>query len=177
MTAIQRIVISGGPGTGKTSLIWALEEAGFRCIHEISREIIREELAAKTNVLPWADLQAFSEKVYAGRKEQFGQSQNGLNFYDRSVIDTIAYMHKDGMVIPAAWEQEIKSLRYSDPVFITPPWREIFGNDHERRESWQQLVDVHNSLVAAYKEAGYTIVEIPKVSIEERMQFVLSRVK
>ncbi len=35
----KKIVITGGPGTGKTSLINHLEIKGFNCMHEISREV------------------------------------------------------------------------------------------------------------------------------------------
>ena len=38
----NRIIITGGPGSGKTSLISFLSENGFQCQHEISRDVILE---------------------------------------------------------------------------------------------------------------------------------------
>ena len=35
----KKILITGGPGTGKTELIKGLENLGFNCEKEISREI------------------------------------------------------------------------------------------------------------------------------------------
>ena len=35
----QKIVITGGPGTGKTTLLHSLKKRGFHCMDEISREI------------------------------------------------------------------------------------------------------------------------------------------
>ena len=36
---IKRIVITGGPGTGKTALVRELENRGYDCFHEIIREM------------------------------------------------------------------------------------------------------------------------------------------
>jgi predicted ATPase len=52
----ERIIISGGPGFGKTTLILELEKAGFQCVHESSREIIHEQMQSGGNFLPWKDL-------------------------------------------------------------------------------------------------------------------------
>ena len=38
----MKIVITGGPGTGKTSIINKLESLGHHVFHESSREIIRK---------------------------------------------------------------------------------------------------------------------------------------
>ena len=35
----KKIVLIGGPGTGKTSVLKQLKRTGFFCIEEISREI------------------------------------------------------------------------------------------------------------------------------------------
>ena len=39
---LKKIVITGGPGSGKTSLIDFLEENGYQCQHEISRQVTLE---------------------------------------------------------------------------------------------------------------------------------------
>ena len=38
----QKIVITGGPGTGKSSIIRQLEKHGHECLHEISRQVTLE---------------------------------------------------------------------------------------------------------------------------------------
>jgi predicted ATPase len=174
MHTINRIVISGAPATGKTTLCYALEEQGYACFHEISREIIQRELMAGTDVLPWKDLTAFSQHVIDGRLKQFEAAQAEVSFYDRTIIDSLAYLNKDGVKIPSEWRRMGEELRYSKQVFITPPWLEIFENDYERRESWEDVEEVHEYLVNTYREFGYEVLIVPKVSVAQRLDFILN---
>ena len=38
----KKILITGGPGTGKTELIKGLEKMGYKCEHEIVRKLTEE---------------------------------------------------------------------------------------------------------------------------------------
>ena len=174
MPETKRIVISGGPATGKTSIINALLERGYRCLPEFSREIIRSEMAAGTNVLPWDNLTAFTEKVIAGRMEQYHAAQPGLQFYDRSVVDSLAYMHLDKLPVHQKWEKFLKHNRYYQTVFITEPWKDIFLTDGERKETWEKLLHLHEYIVSTYQDWGYEICFVPKRTIEERVDFILN---
>ena len=176
MPESKRVVVSGGPGTGKTSIVSELERRGFVCYHEISREIIQEELQKQSDVLPWDNLTAFSERVIQGRLQQFLNAKPGLNFYDRSMVDSLAYMHKDGLPLNPVWEKYVRDHRYQEQVFVTGPWQEIFENDHERRESWQQLLHIHEYLVSTYQDLGYEVVMLPKLPLQKRVDFLLENI-
>ena len=173
----KRIILTGGPGTGKTSIINALIAEGYNCFEEISREIIREEMAKGTRVLPWDNLMAFSQKVIDGRVEQYNAAIDGITFYDRSVYDSIAYLHLDKVDVLDEWDVLGKELTFSKDVFITPPWREIFHQDNERKESLAQLTLLHETLIKTYQDYGYTLIEVPRLSINERVQFILNHIK
>ena len=67
----KKIVITGAPGTGKTSIIAQLKKLGHSCSEEISREIIAEQIASGGKMLPWLDLEAFSQMVFSLRKTQY----------------------------------------------------------------------------------------------------------
>src|SRR5262245_62525569 len=54
-------VITGGPGSGKTSLIEALARAGFAHSVEAGRAVIQDQLAIGGSALPLSDLRAFAE--------------------------------------------------------------------------------------------------------------------
>ena len=54
-------IITGGPGSGKTSIIEALRERGYRCVDEVGRKIIREQVLIGGNALHWGDRAKFLE--------------------------------------------------------------------------------------------------------------------
>lgn len=172
MPKYSRIIISGGPATGKTSLIAGLENLGYNCFHEVSREIIKQSLDENTDILPWKDLPAFSKRVVNQRIAQFAAAKAGLNFYDRSVVDSLAYMHKDGQVPLAEWSDWTKKNAYHPQVFVTPPWREIFENDNERRESWETLLDIHQHILWSYQNLGYSVIIVPELTVSRRIEFI-----
>ena len=49
----QKYIITGAPGTGKTSIINELKKRGFNCIDEISRDIIAEQNINNQKSLTW----------------------------------------------------------------------------------------------------------------------------
>src|SRR3546814_3868123 len=55
------LVITGGPGSGKSTLIEALAVEGFDHMPEAGRAIIRDQVAIGGVALPWADRAAFAE--------------------------------------------------------------------------------------------------------------------
>jgi predicted ATPase len=168
----NRIVLTGGPGTGKTSIVNALKTKGHFCFEEISREIIQEEMEKGSDVLPWDNLDAFSERVISGRLKQYESAPEGISFYDRSIVDSIAYLHLDELPVNTDWHQLALSHQYNKVVFITPPWKEIYETDNERKESFNKLIDLHEILWHTYEEYGYRLVEVPRMTIEERVNFI-----
>ena len=46
--SLQRIVITGAPGTGKTVVIKELENLGYHCYHEIIRSMTAEAKKVET---------------------------------------------------------------------------------------------------------------------------------
>jgi predicted ATPase len=64
-------------------------------------------------------------------------------------------------------------FRYNRSVFISPPWEEIFQQDSERKKGFDEAVRTYDALVATYTTYGYELVEIPRISVEERARFVL----
>jgi predicted ATPase len=54
-------VITGGPGSGKSTLIDALAQRGLGAMPEAGRAIIQDQLAIGGEALPWSDRRAFAE--------------------------------------------------------------------------------------------------------------------
>jgi len=174
---IKRIAISGAPGTGKTCLINGLSMHGYKCHAEVSREIIAEQFKIGGDITPWKDLDAFSELVIDERIKQFKQAKEEIEFFDRTIIDSFAYLLKDTLPITKKWDGLAKEYRYSKIAFITPPWESIYKSDSERMEDFETATSIHEFMIKAYELYDYEIVLIPKVSVSERIKFILNHIE
>ncbi|MAR40084.1 MAG: hypothetical protein CMD22_05390 [Flavobacteriales bacterium] len=174
---MKKFVITGAPGTGKTSIINHLKIKGYNCIDEISRKIISEQLAINGEVLPWKNLSAFSKRVFTLRESQLLNSKNTLIFFDRGIVDVYAYMKVDSLKIPKHLEESIKKNRYNTKVFYTPIWEKIYVNDKQRKESIEQAKIIENVLLSSYRFYNYQLIKVPKDSVEERANFILAHIK
>ncbi len=174
----KKIVFAGGPATGKTSLINALENMGYDCIHEISRQITLEARAAGIEQLFVSDPLLFSEKLLEGRNKQHSlaaQHDKELIFLDRGLPEIVAYLDRNGTSYPAKFIEACTNLRY-DHVFIFPPWEDIYTTDNERYEDFEEAMKIYPFLKAAYERFGYKNITLPKDSIENRISFVLDHI-
>ncbi len=69
------VIISGGPGAGKTTLINALSAQGYMTFAEGSRTLIEEQSVRANGILPWTNLPAFAELCLALMSEQKRQTR------------------------------------------------------------------------------------------------------
>ncbi|HLO73610.1 MAG TPA: ATP-binding protein [Flavobacterium sp.] len=169
------VVLIGGPSSGKTTLIEALKEKGYTCYPEISREVIKEAQEQGIAQLFLEKPLLFSELLLEGRKKQFRSAQNEaapIVFLDRGIPDVLAYMHYIGDSYPAFFDQACKDHTYTS-IFVLPPWKDIYVSDAERYENYEQAVLIHGHLMETYQKYGYSIVEVPKDTVENRIDFIM----
>lgn len=165
-------VITGGPCSGKTTLIKALEAKGFAIVPEAARELIEEQMKSG-GVFPWTDNLVFQHLVVARQlmRENRGESKR---FLDRSCIDSIAYARFWKTALPDQLLMLIKSRAYAG-VFLLEPVS--YANDDVRLESEEEGRQITQLLKEAYLEAGYTPIVIPALPIEQRVALVIQHAK
>lgn len=169
-------IISGCSGGGKSSLLAELARRGFATIEEPGRRVVREELASGGGALPWIDGIAFARRITALAKQDYDDARALPSpvFFDRGLIDAaVALEHLTGEKVLADLAAR---CRYSSPVFLAPPWPELFASDAERRHDFASAAAEYDRLVAAYPALGYDVILLPKVSIAERLAFILEQV-
>ena len=167
-------IISGGPGSGKSSLLMALKDQGFTTMPEAGRAIIQDQVAIGGSALPWANRQAFAELMLGWELRSYHEagSLEGPIFFDRGVPDVVGYLRVCGLDVPAHIATAAGKFRYNRRVFIAPPWREIFHEDEERKQTWAEAVATFESMVATYEALGYDIALLPLAPVAERAAFV-----
>jgi len=168
-------VITGGPGSGKSTLIDALQVRGFARTMEAGRGVIQDQVAIGGRALPWSDPLAFSELMLSWelRSYRMAQDLSGLVFFDRGIPDVAGYLRLLNRRVPDHVDKAARTFRYNHRVFIAPPWEEIFEQDRERKQDFAEAVRTCEAMIATYTAYGYELIEIPRFTIEERAEFIL----
>jgi predicted ATPase len=173
MKDIYRIVLTGGGGSGKSTLVNELKKSGFSAFPEVAREVIRKNLALGSDALPWKDVVSFSRDVQEGMMRDYNLAGNqGIYFFDRCLLDVKAYLELGNITVYPELEDFIATHIYYPKVFVAPPWRAIFEQDDERMETFEEAQKAHDQLTETYRQQGYELVELPLVSPAERVQFI-----
>ena len=174
----QLYIISGGPGSGKTSIINELKSRGYNCFGEAARSVIEQQQQLNSEIHPLSDVYAFTELVVGQMKLNLQQaSSKGLCFFDRGLPDSAGYLMAGNNVVPEYLDREIKLAPYNKKVFITPFWKEIYKTDEVRFESPEEAMLIENFLIQAYQDYGFSVVKIPFLPVEERVNFIISELQ
>ena len=173
------IVLTGGPGSGKTTLFEALAARGYATAPEAGRNIIQDQSAVGGSALPWDNKALFAELMLAWelRSHRAAARQDGPVFFDRGVPDTLAYLKLCGLPTPAHMQKAAEHFRYNRRVFIAPPWPEIFTQDAERKQDIEEAQRTYDALADTYPRYGYQLITLPHASVEERLAFIVQRLK
>ncbi|MCA1869630.1 AAA family ATPase [Agrobacterium genomosp. 3] len=169
------IILSGCSGGGKSTLLGELARRGFATVEEPGRRIVIEETRNNGTALPWIDMEAFARRAIAMALEDRQKAPpEGPIFFDRGLIDAAsALRHING---DAFIETLRDAHRYNRLVFLTPPWPEIYRGDSERKHDFDAAVEEYERLLRDYDALGYDTVVLPKSGIEERADFILTRI-
>ncbi|RKE94932.1 AAA family ATPase [Ichthyenterobacterium magnum] len=171
----KKIVITGGPGTGKSSIINELKKRAFVCFDEVSRQVTLDARKKGIEQLFLTEPLLFSEMLLKARTQQFHDAEkieNEFAFLDRGLPDVLAYMDYVKSDYPSHFIEVCKAHIY-DQVFVLAPWQEIFISDSERYENFDQAVEIHENLLKTYKTYNYNLIDVPFGSIENRADFIL----
>ncbi len=171
----KKIVITGGPGTGKSSIINELKDRNHACCDEISRQVTLEARQNGIEQLFFTDPLLFSKLILNGRLNQFNEAKNSQAshmFLDRGLPDVLAYMDYVKTDYPDIFNETCKTNVY-DHVFVLAPWQDIYKSDNERYENFEQAIDIHEFLLQSYKRFGYQLIDVPFGSVETRTDFIL----
>ncbi|MEP2987942.1 MAG: ATP-binding protein [Parasphingorhabdus sp.] len=167
------IVLTGGPGSGKTSVANSLRQDGFRVAKESGRKILQSDggmALRESNPLGYAlamlelDKQNFVSAI----------ATDETTIYDRGIPDIAGYLELMNIPIPKALDDACYAHRYTGPIFAVPPWREIYRTDDQRSQSFEEACGTYDTVCSAWKKYGYSLLELPKMSVENRTDFILN---
>jgi len=172
---MEKYILTGGPGVGKTTILNELGKSGEMTLSEAAREIIAEEQKKEPGILPWTNLAEFQKRTMQRQVQQEReavQHKPTRIFQDRSLVDSIAYAEVGGINVPDGLYELVEQANYSRVFFLEQ--LPFYKQDKERKEDSELAQRIHQRLYQVYDRLGFDLVPVPVCnSIEERVQFVL----
>ena len=159
------ILLTGGPGAGKTSLCEELSARGFTTVQESGRAVI-----SRFGQRPQpADFGRAMLELDLANHHQHRTSSVPV-FCDRGLPDLAAFATHHRLADVAVYLDAIAQNRYHPSAFTSPPWPEIIQNDSERDQSFAEAVATYGRLVAEYRSNGYDLINYRGRQCSARLQ-------
>jgi len=176
----RKFILTGGPCSGKTSVIEYIEQLQFPIIPESARIIIEEQQKIGGSIVPWEKFLEFElEVLHISLQAEEELREWGTIFLDRGIPDAVAYCILAGFDPPTPLKDAILKQDYK-AVFVLDPIP--YKKDKERKESPEEAVKIHNGLLDIYSNLGFTPVNVPvnleiavEQSIRERSHHIVNQ--
>jgi predicted ATPase len=177
------VVITGGPCSGKTTLIKYFAQQGCLTIAEAALSVI-EQLNVQMGVArqqAWRNSHPmeFQNRVLElqiQREEAAENGPAGAVFVDRGRLDGIAYLRLAGEDPPPEFLAMCRQTRYSAVFLLSTLARFEARWDTGRTESAEGSRAIAAQIRRVYEENGYSVIGIPELPVERRAALVLSQI-
>lgn len=167
------IILTGAMGAGKTTVLNLLRTAGYKCINEPAREILKEERGINGMGVPEKDANLFNQLMLERMIDKYNEylESKEVTIFDRGIADIIAYAELLG-TDPNAVLTASKEYRYNKFVFMFNGWEKIYATDDERKVDFKTASEFGENLRRIYKSLNYEIIDVPFVTADERVKFI-----
>ena len=168
MEETKKYIVTGGPGCGKTTTLDYIAKLGYQVVPEAPRMILQESPHLKGKEL---------QEAIMGRQSQLESTlTEGTVFLDRGLVDCEAYSkYFGGSLEGTTYETRLNEARYQKTAFCLEPLpRELYRNDTERKESYEEAVKIYELLRSTYSARGFNVVSVPFSTPQDRAAKITS---
>lgn len=178
MSKLKKIVLTGGPSSGKTSVIKNLRKKRFLCFEEVARNFFIGKgilNSFKKNPM-FISKKIINQRIddYLVCENKVSKPKGNLCFFDRGIHDSIAYLNY--IKIKNDYEIKLKRFNYS-LIFLLDLNKSFFKNDINRIETFDQSISIQKEIELVYKKFNFEIINVPWMSVEKRTNFILEKCK
>jgi predicted ATPase len=170
----KKYILTGGPGSGKTSILLELEARGEYVVREASEDIIRR-YQKKGIEKPWEQVHFQLEilNLQVQREERVPREIKRV-FIDRGIPDGLAYAEPASLTFRCIQQQ-------TQPNCIPYQYHGIFlienlgqtETNKIRREGQSEAIEIEKRIARIYSDLGYEVQGIGPGTIENRADRIL----
>lgn len=168
-------VITGGPSTGKTTVINLLTERGYQTTIEHARHYIDTMKVGGSTV---EEIRENERKFQLGIlemqiKQEAALSPDDTVFLDRAIPDAMAYYQFLQLDYDSELLAAIEQVSYKS-IFILD--RLPFVKDYARTEDELAQKAIHDLIIDVYKSLGFPVIFVPVLEPDDRVDFILKNI-
>jgi predicted ATPase len=184
---MRRYILTGAPGSGKTSILRILAARGYPVIAEAATDVISAEQAAGV-AEPWRD-PLFIDKIIelqrskqqcSEQRDQLGNGAGLVEFYDRSPVCTLALARYLGFEPSAALSAELARITehavYQREVFFIRPLGFI-ERTAARRIGYEDSLRFERIHEAIYARLNFHLIDVNPGPPADRAAFIRDHLK
>lgn len=168
----RKYILTGGPGSGKSFVILALEERGEHVVREAAEDVIK--LAQARGIeRPW-ESPGFQDRILDLQiKRDYWISERAERvFIDRSFLDGLAYAEQGTEI----YDRIRAEAGMYNGIFLIKGSGEV-ENTKVRREDVGEALELERKLREVYVNEGYKVHGIPYLGVDERTEMILGVVE
>lgn len=166
-------VITGGAGSGKTSVIDSLKERGFVVLSDTARELKAQSALDGVSDLDEGNEELFYTKVARAQYKREQNTDADVFFVDKGLVDQGVYSRMHRVREPETIVKHAKR-RYKKVFFLEPapedPYTVLSKEERER------LAKESEALKKEYQHNGYYIIDVPYMSVRQRTNFIVNNI-
>jgi len=171
----QWYVVTGGPSSGKTTLVNELVKLGHAGYPEAARTLIDIELAAGRKLEDIQGTADFQKRILEFRIEMEKKApKDKIVFFDGAIPDGVAYCKLQRLDIEEYKKYYVPGVYRK--IFFCRPLK--FEKDYARVEDERMAQEIAGMRRQSYQDLGYEIIDLPATpAVSDRVAIVLREIK
>lgn len=174
---MKRYILTGTPGSGKTSLLHELKRQGYSVVEEAATDVIAHEYR-HGNPEPWVQSDFIDKIVQLQKQRQLESvmSPDELQVYDRSPICTFALSRYLGYPPSVLLLEELERIEreniYQKQVFFLEHL-EFCQPTEVRKITFEESLLFEKIHARIYTSLGYRLIQVPPEPLSQRVHRIM----